>query len=170
MAIRARTPTRIDFAGGTTDLPAFREREGGAVVSATIDRYAHCSLTHCEGDGLRVVSQDLGTFVEAANIRELEYDGNLDLLKAAIRALGLPGGQCVTARCDAPPGSGTGSSASVGVALLGMLDRLRSLAGGDRRNCMSRFELAEMAWQLEHDLGIVGGKQDQYAAAVGGFN
>jgi len=170
MAIRARTPTRIDFAGGTTDLPAFRDREGGAVVSAAIDRYAQCSLTTTPGDGFRIVSQDLGRFVEAASIRELEYDGNLDLLKAAIRALDLPGGICVTARCEAPPGSGTGSSASVGVALLGMLDRLRTSVSGDNRNTMGRFELAELACRLERDLGIIGGKQDQYAATVGGIN
>ncbi|NSW58049.1 MAG: GHMP kinase [Armatimonadetes bacterium] len=170
MPIRARAPTRIDFAGGTTDLPSFRKREGGAVVSAAIDRYAYCSLTRCEGNGFRIVSQDLEQFVEAANIRELEYDGNLDLLKAAIRALDLPGGICVNVRCDAPPGSGTGSSASVGVALLGLLDRLKASATDNRRQCLSRFEIAEMACNLEHDLGIVGGKQDQYAAAVGGFN
>ncbi len=170
MAIRARAPTRIDFAGGTTDLPSFRNREGGAVVSAAIDRYAHCSLTTVAGNGFRIVSQDLEQFVDASDIRELEYDGNLDLLKAAIRALELPGGVCVTARCDAPPGSGTGSSASIGVALLGLLDRLRAVAGSDRRHCMSRFELAELACRLEDDLGIIGGKQDQYAAAVGGFN
>ena len=170
MAIRSRAPTRIDFAGGTTDLPAFRDREGGALVSVAVDRYAYCSLTPTPGNGFRIVSQDLDQFVEAADIRELEYDGNLDLLKAAIRALDLPGGMCVDARCEAPPGSGTGSSASIGVALLGMLDRLRANAEADRRHCMSRFEIAELACRLEHELGIVGGKQDQYAAAIGGFN
>ncbi len=170
MAIRGRAPTRIDFAGGTTDLPAFRRQEGGAVVSAAIDRYAYCSLTRCEGNGYRIISQDLDQFVEANDIRELEYDGNLDLLKAALRALELPGGVCVAARCDAPAGSGTGSSASVGVALLGLLDRLRADAASDRRHFMSRFEIAELACRLEYELGIVGGKQDQYAAAVGGFN
>lgn len=170
MAIRGRAPTRIDLAGGTTDLPAFRDREGGAVVSVAIDRYAYCSLTRCKGNGIRIVSQDLDQFVEADSIRELEYDGNLDLLKAAIRALDLPGGLCVAARCEAPPGSGTGSSASIGVALLGMLDRMRATAAGDRRRFMSRFEVAELACRLEHELGIVGGKQDQYAAAIGGVN
>jgi D-glycero-alpha-D-manno-heptose-7-phosphate kinase len=170
MAIRSRAPTRIDFAGGTTDLPAFRDREGGALVSVAVDRYAYCSLTPSPGNGFKIVSQDLDQFVEAADIRELEYDGNLDLLKAAIRALDLPGGVCVDARCEAPPGSGTGSSASIGVALLGMLDRLRANTEADRRHYMSRFEIAELACRLEHELGIVGGKQDQYAAAIGGFN
>lgn len=170
MAIRGRAPTRIDFAGGTTDLKSFREREGGAVVNAAIDRYAYCSLTRCEGNGVKIVSADLEQFVEARDIQSLEYDGNLDLLKAAIRALELPGGLCITARCEAPPGSGTGSSASIGVALLGMLDRMRSRFRDDRRHCLSRFEVAELACVLEEQLGIIGGKQDQYAAAAGGFN
>jgi D-glycero-alpha-D-manno-heptose-7-phosphate kinase len=170
MPIRSRTPTRIDFAGGTTDLYAFSNREGGAVISAAIDRHAYCTL-QCGGvNGVRIHSQDLEQYVEAATIRELEFDGNLDLLKAAVRALDLPSGLDISVRSDAPPGSGTGSSASIGVALLGLLDYLRSSAPAGRRSRLSRFELAEMACNLEKSLGIVGGKQDQYAAAVGGFN
>ncbi len=170
MVIRSRAPTRIDFAGGTTDLPSFRNQETGAVANAAVNRYAYCVLREIEGNGVRIVSQDLGQFVEAEDIRELEFDGNLDLLKAAVRALDLTGGMEITVRCDAPPGSGTGSSASVGVAVLGLLDKLRQLRSGERGALMTRSELAELACDLEHDLGIVGGKQDQYAAAVGGFS
>lgn len=170
MIIRSRAPTRIDFAGGTTDLPAFRDREGGAVVSATISRYAYCSLRPADKPGVRIVSQDLEQFVEARNIGELEFDGNLDLLKAAVRALLLEEALDISVRCDAPPGSGLGSSASVGVALLGLLNRLQAVRHSRQRSTMSRFELAELACQLESELGIVGGKQDQYAAALGGLN
>lgn len=169
MTIRSRTPTRVDFAGGTTDLAAFSSREGGAVVNAAIDRHAYCTLQVTSANDIVIRSQDLEQFVSAADIRELEFDGNLDLLKAAARALELPMGLDITVRCDAPPGSGTGSSASVGVALLGLLDWLRSRQR-ERRHRLSRFELAEMAYTLESGLGIVGGKQDQYAAALGGFN
>lgn len=169
MAIRSRTPTRVDFAGGTTDLAAFSSREGGAVVNAAIDRHAYCTLQTTTTNGICIRSQDLDQFVTAADIRELEFDGNLDLLKAAARALNLPLGLDITVRCDAPPGSGTGSSASIGVALLGLLDWLRSRQR-DRPYRLSRFELAEMACTLEKSLGIVGGKQDQYAAAIGGFS
>ncbi|MFO7947665.1 MAG: hypothetical protein R6V19_12725 [Armatimonadota bacterium] len=171
MALRSRTPTRIDFAGGTTDLLAFAENEGGAVINAAIDRYAYCTLTKTENSNVVIRSQDLGQFVEADDIRSLEYDGNLDLLKAAVRRLGLQGGFEISVRCDAPPGSGTGSSASVGVALLGILDFMRAFGDGDARSKMSRFEIADLACELElEELNIVGGKQDQYAAALGGFN
>ncbi len=171
MIIRSRTPTRIDFAGGTTDLAAFASREGGAVINAAINRYAYCTLVPTDEPGVRIVSQDLGQFVQAADIRDLEYDGNLDLLKAAVRQMQLEGGLQISVRCDAPPGSGTGSSASVGVALLGLLDHLRAFGQSHERTKLSRFEIADMACELElEELEIVGGKQDQFAAALGGFN
>ena len=170
MPIRSRTPTRVDFAGGTTDLRAFSSREGGVVISAAIDRHAYCTLTRAEGGGVRIASQDLEQFVEAADIKELEFDGNLDLLKAAAKKFDLPSGIEISVRSDAPPGSGTGSSASIGVAMLGLLDHLRGTNPFQRRTRLSRFELAELACRMEEDLGIVGGKQDQYSAAIGGFN
>ena len=128
------------------------------------------TLAPTETPGVRIVSQDLDRFVEAATIRDLEYDGNLDLLKAAVRQMRLETGMRISVRCDAPPGSGTGSSASVGVALLGLLDYLRAQAHGLERTKLSRFEIADMACELEHELGIIGGKQDQFAAALGGIN
>ena len=170
MVIRSRTPTRIDFAGGTTDLAAFASVEGGAVINAAVNRYAYCTYTPSAQAGVRIVSQDLEEFVEAADIRDLEYDGNLDLLKAAVRQMNLEGGMQISVRCEAPPGSGTGSSASVGVALLGLLDYLRAFDQGHEHSKLSRFEIADMACDLEHELGIVGGKQDQYAAACGGLS
>ncbi|MFQ6097319.1 MAG: GHMP kinase, partial [Armatimonadota bacterium] len=167
MTVRSRAPVRIDFAGGTTDLSPFRDREGGAVLNATITRYAYCTLRSLPNGHVRISSEDLQKFVEAQHIRELEFDGNLDLLKAAVKALDIAGGFDITVRCDAPPGSGTGSSASVGVALIGMLDLLRD---ADRPRRLSKYQIADLASELESDLGIVGGKQDQYAAALGGIN
>ncbi|MFQ6097302.1 MAG: hypothetical protein ACE5O2_06190 [Armatimonadota bacterium] len=169
MTIRSKAPVRIDFAGGTTDLPAFAGREGGVVVNATISRYAYCTLRTVPDDAIRIVSEDLQKYVEADNIKALEYDGNLDLLKAAVKRLGLECGLHIVVRCDAPPGSGTGASASVGVALIGMLEALRRRVSQDTQ-AMSRYDIAEMACEVEAELGIVGGKQDQFAAALGGIN
>ncbi len=168
--IRSRAPTRIDFAGGTTDLVAFRDREGGAVVSAAISRYAYCSLQAGSGTTISIRADDLQQFVQAANIRELEFDGNLDLLKGAVKALDVPESLDLYVHCDAPPGSGTGSSASVGVALIGLLNQLRVAGRDPGYEMLSRFDIAELACRIEQDLGIIGGKQDQYAAALGGLN
>ncbi len=168
MVLRSRAPVRIDFAGGTTDLQAFRDKEGGAVLNGAIARYAYCSLEEWE-QGVRIDSEDLQEFVEAGNVREIEKESSLRLLTMAIERFGVDKGVHVTVRTDSPPGSGTGSSASVGVALLALLDRRQAVMSGTKDR-FSRYELAEMACRIESEMGIVGGKQDQYAAAVGGVN
>jgi len=168
MVLRSRAPVRIDFAGGTTDLKVFRDREGGAVLNAAIARYAYCTLKPRDG-GVRVESDDLQEYVEAVEIRDVEKQSSLRLLTLAVQRFGESDGIDVTVRTDAPPGSGTGSSASVGVALLALLDRRQALLTG-MKSRKSRYELAEMACDIEEEMGIIGGKQDQYAAAVGGLN
>ena len=163
-AIRSRAPIRLDLAGGWTDVPPFSAREGGAVVNVTVNRYTYATLVPREQETIRITSADFHRYLEVRSFRELEYDGNLDLIKAAIQRLGIRNGMELFVRCDAPPGSGTGSSASIGVALIGLLNRLQ-----DEK--LSSHEVARMACQLEQEeLGIAGGKQDQYAAALGGFN
>jgi len=155
---------RIDFAGGWTDVPPFSAEEGGYVVNAAITRYAYAALVTHESGEYRLESGDYDTYVEARNIRQMEYDGNLDMLKAAVRRMDLTMGGHILTRSDAPPGSGTGSSASMGVALVGLL--AEATGGGQ-----SRAETAALANLLEiEELKIQGGKQDQYAAALGGIS
>ncbi len=162
--LRSRAPIRLDLAGGWTDVPPFSTREGGAVVNAAINRYTYATLKPRGEETIRIVSADFDRYLEVRSFRELEYDGNLDLIKAAIQRLGIHQGMELFVRCDAPPGSGTGSSASISVALIGLLNRLQ-------HEKLSSHEVARLAYQLEQEeLNIAGGKQDQYAAALGGFN
>ena len=164
MLLPARDRIRIDLAGGWTDVPPFSTREGGAVVNAAISRYTYATLVPSEQETIKITSADFDRFLEVRSFRELEYDGNLDLIKAAIQRLGIRQGMELFVRCDAPPGSGTGSSASISVALIGLLNRLQ-------QEKLSSHEVARLAYQLEQDeLQIAGGKQDQYAAALGGLN
>ncbi len=161
---RARAPVRVDFAGGWTDVPPFATENGGFVVNACVNRYAYATALPAETGTVILASADYGTFIEAASIRDMEYDGNLDLLKAAIRRTGFAGGIRIITRSEAPPGSGTGSSASMGVALVGLLNNLQDGA-------MSRHDIAALANRLEiEELEVAGGKQDQYAAACGGIS
>ncbi|NPV09080.1 MAG: GHMP kinase [Anaerolineae bacterium] len=161
---RSRAPIRVDLAGGWTDVPFFAAERGGAVVNATINRYTYATLTPRPDEKIEITSADFHQFLSVRNFRELEYDGNLDLIKAAISRLGIQRGMNLFVRCDAPPGSGTGSSASIGVALIGLLNLLQD-------NRLSCYEVARLANLLEtEELHIAGGKQDQYAAAIGGFN
>jgi D-glycero-alpha-D-manno-heptose-7-phosphate kinase len=159
----ATAPLRLDFAGGWTDVPPFSAREGGVVVNGAISLRTHVALT-LAGKLLRLVAEDLGETLECANAGGLILDGKLDLLKAALRMFPVLGGFTLTTRCDAPLGSGLGSSGSLDVALVAALTRARLERVGER-------DLAEHAWQIEAvDLKIPGGKQDQYAAALGGWH
>jgi len=159
----AIAPLRLDFAGAWTDVPPFSAREGGVVVNAAIGLHTHVALT-LGGNLLRLVSEDLGQTLECANSGGLVQDGKLDLLKAALRMFPVLGAFTLTTRCDAPLGSGLGSSGALDVALVAALTQARLERLGER-------DLAEQAWQVEViEAKISGGKQDQYAAALGGWH
>lgn len=161
---RARAPVRIDLAGGWSDVPPFSAEAGGAVVNVAITRYSYATLIGNDSGEFVLESGDYDQYVHAKDIRELEYDGSLDLLKAAVRRMNVQFGGHLITRSEAPPGSGTGSSASMGVALVGLLNAILE-------RDMSRMEIAALANLLEtEELGIDGGKQDQYAAARGGLS
>jgi D-glycero-alpha-D-manno-heptose-7-phosphate kinase len=161
--LRSRAPVRLDFAGAWTDVPPFSQREGGVVVNAAIALHAAAELK-IGGALLRLVSEDLGQTVECANSGGLVLDGRLDLLKAGLRMFPVTGGFTLTTRCEVPAGSGLGSSGALDVALVTLLVTARQERLGER-------DVAEQAWHLEVvEAGLPGGKQDQYAAALGGFH
>ena len=161
-AFHASAPLRLDFAGGWTDVPPFSAREGGVVVNGAIELTARVAV-RIGGRLIRLVSEDLGEELECADSGGLVLDGRLDLLKAALRMLPVQAACTITTRCDAPPGSGLGSSGAVDVALVAAL----ALARAER---WTAREIAEQAWFLETvEAKIPGGKQDQFAAALGGF-
>jgi D-glycero-alpha-D-manno-heptose-7-phosphate kinase len=161
-AVHAAAPLRLDFAGGWTDVPPFSAREGGVVVNAAIALRAHVEL-QLGGKLLRLVSEELGETLECANSGGL-VPGRLPLLTAALRRFPVLGGFTLTTRCDAPPGSGLGTSGALGVALVGALTRAR-------QETVNGPDVADQAWQVETiEAALPGGKQDQYGAALGGFH
>jgi len=164
--VRAKAPLRISFAGGGTDVPPFPEREGGCVLSSTINRYAWGTLRPREDGQICISSRDFGVSLTYASRDSLTYDGQMDLAKAAINRLAGEhnGGYDLFLHTDAPPGSGLGSSSAMMVVLVGLLKEYHGLA-------LTDYEVAELAYSIERvDLSIPGGMQDQYAAAFGGFN
>ena len=166
MLIRAKAPLRISFAGGGTDVPPFPAQEGGAVLSATIDRYAWGTLRPRGDGGICISSLDFGTSLAFSSRRDVVIDGEMDLVKAAIRKLtgAYDQGFDLFLHCDAPPGTGLGSSSAMMVVLVGLLKEWKGLA-------LTDYQIAELAWEVERvDLGIAGGMQDQYSAAFGGVN
>lgn len=162
--LRARAPLRLSFCGGGTDVSPYPEEHGGMVLSATINQYAYASLRPRRDSRLTLASLDYDVVARYDHPRRMRFDGNLDLIKAVVRAFRVRRGADLWVHSDAPPGSGLGSSSTLVVALIGAM---AEWAG----RSMSGYEVAELAYRIERvDMGLSGGRQDQYAAAFGGFN
>lgn len=159
----ARAPVRIDFAGGWTDVPAYVERHGGVVVNAAITRYVRVDVVF-GGTGISLHAEDLHQRVRCTSPVDLRYDGKLDLHKAALNMFPITGGVEVLSNTDVPVGAGLGGSGALDVALCAVLSRARA-------ESFDKAELAELGFELEaSELKLAGGRQDQYAAALGGFH
>jgi D-glycero-alpha-D-manno-heptose-7-phosphate kinase len=161
--IHARAPVRVDFAGGWSDVPVFADTEGGVVTNAALAAYVYveCRLG---GRRIRLHAEDLGVRAVVDGPADLAYDGTLDLHKAALNMLPVTGGLELLTRSDVPRGSGLGASGALDVALVAAL----ACARADR---FSLVELAELGFTLEAtELKLEGGRQDQYAAALGGWH
>lgn len=162
--IRARAPLRISFGGGGTDVSPYPEERGGAVLSVTIDKYAYCSLGGRDDDSVNVTSLDYDLVTRYPLNDKLQYDGKLDLVKAATKVMRIKNGVDLFLHSDMPPGSGLGTSSTMTVALVGALKHWLRLP-------LSDYDIAELAYRIERqEAGIQGGRQDQYAASFGGFN
>ncbi|MHA1734473.1 MAG: GHMP family kinase ATP-binding protein [Promethearchaeota archaeon] len=169
MIIRSKAPFRIAFAGGGTDVPPYCDERGGVVFNATIDRYAYVTVTPRDDEQFKVESLDYDVIAKFRNAEDLEYNGELDLVKASIKNLKqrdtlVKRGADIFIHSDVPAGSGLGSSSTVCVALVGALAEYYRIP-------YTNYEVAQLAYHIEReDLGIKGGLQDQYAATFGGFN
>lgn len=169
--VRARAPLRLGLAGGGTDTSPFCDLHGGHVLNATIDRFAYATI-ETRGDGkveLVAADQPFGWHGEAA-AELVPRNDKLDLLRGVYNRVvrqftdGQPIPLTLTTHADAPPGSGLGSSSTLVVAIVKAFVELLNLPLGD-------YDIAHLAYEVERiELGLAGGKQDQYAATFGGFN
>ena len=163
--IRSRAPLRLGIAGGGTDVAPYSVERGGAVLNTTIDKFAYCTIRPRNNDRMTVNSLDYGLVEEwPLEERPLKYGGNFDLIKAVANHFDVRQGFDMFIHTDAPPGSGLGGSSTVIVSILGAMSEWLGVP-------MTQYEIAHLAYHLEREeLGLRGGKQDQYAAAFGGFN
>jgi D-glycero-alpha-D-manno-heptose-7-phosphate kinase len=162
--VRVKSPLRVSFCGGGTDVSPYLEEHGGVVLSATINKYAYASLSEQPDDTVSMQSLDYDVSAKYGVDEVFRTDGELALVRAVLRRFGLDRGVDIFLHSDAPPGSGLGSSSSMCVAMVALLKKYLGVNLG-------KYQMAELAYEIERkDIGIQGGKQDQYAAAFGGFN
>ncbi len=169
MIIRARSPLRLGLAGGGTDVSPYSDLYGGAILNATISRFAYATIEPRDDDYIVLNAIDRDEKIVLPWADQLTIDGNLDLLKGVYNRVVKQfktetGGFKLTTHVDAPPGSGLGSSSTLVVSILGAFVEWLKLPLGE-------YDIAHLAYEIErNDLGMAGGKQDQYAATFGGFN
>lgn len=155
--IITRTPLRISFTGGGTDLADYYKINGGAVVSMAINKYIYITVNKKFDNAIRVSYSSTEIVQEVSDLHH-------ELVRESMRLADIHGGIEITSIADIPSGTGLGSSSSFTV---GVLNALFTYAG----HRLSGKELAELACRVEIDiLGHPIGKQDQYAAAYGGLN
>jgi len=166
---RSRAPLRLGLAGGGTDLSPYCDEFGGAVLNTTIDRFAYAFISPRDDGRIIFRAKDLGREEVLTAAPELPH-ASLSLPRGVYERMvrEYNSGQAIpatiTTTVDAPAGSGLGSSSALVIALV---DAFRAFLGVP----LGQYELARLAFEIERrDLGLPGGRQDQYSAAFGGTN
>ena len=163
--IISRTPLRISFVGGGTDIANFYRGYGGEVISTAIDKYISVRITRRQ-DSQIAINTSAGNNDRCSLHEIVSAPDHIQhsLIREAVRKTGVPGGASITITSDIPPrGSGLGSSSALTVGLLNALYAYQGIEA-------SAETLAQQACEIEIDrLNQPIGKQDQYIAAYGGL-
>ncbi len=170
-SVHARAPLRLGLAGGGTDVAPYSDLFGGQVLNATISLSTHCHIKLvAQGRSIVFKADDFNETLTLPVAAHFATNGPLMLHKATYNRIvrDFNDGQAlpvhVVTYSDAPPGSGVGSSSALVVAMVQAYAELLQLPLGE-------YDVAHLAYEIERiDCAMAGGKQDQYAAAFGGFN
>lgn len=170
MIYRSKAPLRLGLAGGGTDVSPYCDKYGGVVLNVTVDMYAYCTIEPTDTGVIELIAPDRKEHFTCRSITELPLGGVLPLHRGVYNRIvrdfrnGKPLSFRMITYSDAPAGSGLGSSSTMVVAMLKCFMEWLNLPLGE-------YDMASLAYEIERkDLGLSGGKQDQYAATFGGFN
>jgi D-glycero-alpha-D-manno-heptose-7-phosphate kinase len=169
MLIRSKAPLRLGLAGGGTDVAPYSDIFGGAILNATISMYAYATIEPRTDGKIIFNAIDKKEKYILKSVPKLKIDGKLDLHKGAYnRIVKDYSGKALSFELstfvDAPAGSGLGTSSTLMVAILGAFAEWLKLPLGE-------YDIAHLAYEIERiELGMAGGKQDQYSATFGGVN
>ena len=158
--IVSKTPFRISFFGGGSDLPSYYNQSAGMVVSATIDKYLYISLNKKFDDSIRL---SYSVTENVSNVEDLKHD----IVKNTLKYFDIQNGIEIASISDLPSnGTGMGASSAFAVGLIKAIEAYKY-----SNDYLHKSSLAELACQIEINLCQKPiGKQDQYACAFGGFN
>ncbi|RGD50207.1 dehydrogenase [Bacteroides sp. AM16-13] len=169
MIIRSKAPLRLGLAGGGSDVSPYSDIYGGLILNATINLYTYCTIEETYDGLITIDSDDARCYKSYLVAKQLEIDGEASLIKGVYNRvmrdfdISLRSFK-ITTYNDAPAGSGLGTSSAMVVCILKAFIEWLGLPLGD-------YEASRLAYEIERkDLALSGGKQDQYAAAFGGFN
>ena len=158
-----RAPVRISFLGGGTDLPSYYDEHGGAVLSASINKYFYVLITEQPDSRVQIISADLRVMQMLEDLQPQKAEGELQIPLAAIQYVALDRGANIFLASEIPPGTGLGSSGAVSVCIVKALSVFQ-------QRPYDRYALAEAAYHINSAmLGHPGGKQDEYGSAFGGL-
>ena len=164
MLIRGKAPLRVSFSGGGSDVSPYCDEYGGCVLSTTIGMHAMGSLEIRSDNQVAIFSVDYDELVRYELGSEINDGDKLSFLRAVIQRLNPPSGLNLYMHSDAPPGTGLGSSGTISALIVGLINHAFNLM-------LTKYEMARIAYQVEHDdLGRAVGQQDHYAAVFGGMN
>ena len=169
MIIRSKAPLRLGLAGGGTDIASYYNLYGGYVLNATVDMYAYCTIEPNDSGKIEFIAADINKTEEYSTGEKLPVSPALPLHTGIYNRIVAdfekkPLSFKMTTYSDAPAGSGLGSSSTIVVAIIKAFEEWLNLPLGE-------YDIADLAYKIEReDIGLAGGKQDQYAATFGGFN
>jgi D-glycero-alpha-D-manno-heptose-7-phosphate kinase len=170
MIVRSKAPLRLGLAGGGTDVSPYCDEYGGAVLNATIDMYAYCTIEPTNDNKIEFIAPDRKEIFKCESKPFISIDDKLILHKGIYNRIvkdynnGQPLSFKMTTYSDVPAGSGLGASSTMVVAIIKAYAEWLNLPLGE-------YDIAHLAYEIERiDLKLIGGKQDQFAATFGGFN